>query len=179
MNTFASTTLQGLLPFELVFARKPRHLTSFEIPRINTFPTEYKEFFQLLMEKAKMYRNMDLEWRTLQSLELTEKNKMMTYIEAFKPNDLVYLLASYSSSLQSSAQKFRQDYVGLCSAAPVKIRMRNKERVFTETLTNEQHEAHTLHTIGGNYGCAPTNQQTKMDILYTIKGTDLRSYSET
>ena len=59
------------------------------------------------MEKAKMYRNMDLEWRTLQSLELTAKNKMMTYIEMFKPNDLVYLLAPYSSSLQSSAQKFR------------------------------------------------------------------------
>ena len=112
MNTFVSTALQGLSPFELVFARKPRHLTSFEIPKINTFPTEYKEFFQLLMEKAKMYRNMDLEWRTLQSLELTEKNKMMTYIETFKPNDLVYLLAPYSSSLQSSAQKFRQDYVG-------------------------------------------------------------------
>ena len=112
MNTFASTALQGLSPFELVFARKPRHLTSFEIPKINTFPTEYKEFFQLLMEKAKMYRNMDLEWQTLQSLELTEKNKMMTYIETFKLNDLVYLLAPYSLSLQSSAQKFRQDYVG-------------------------------------------------------------------
>ena len=48
------------------------------------------------MEKAKMYQNMDLEWRTLQSLELTEKNKMMTYIETFEPNDLVYLLAPYS-----------------------------------------------------------------------------------
>ena len=30
MNTFASTALQGLSPFELVFARKPRQLTSFE-----------------------------------------------------------------------------------------------------------------------------------------------------
>ena len=39
--------------------------------------------------------------------------------------------------------------------------MKNKERVFVETLTNEQHEAHTLHTIGGNYGCAPTNHQIK------------------
>ena len=29
MNTFASTALQGLSPFELVFARKPRQLTSF------------------------------------------------------------------------------------------------------------------------------------------------------
>ena len=37
---------------------------------------------------------------------------MLTNIEQYNPNDLVYLLAPYSSSLQSSAQKFRQDYVG-------------------------------------------------------------------
>ena len=55
---------------------------------------------------------MDLEWRTLQALELREKNKMFTNIEEFEPNDLVYLLAPYSSSLQSSTQKFRQDYIG-------------------------------------------------------------------
>ena len=55
---------------------------------------------------------MDLEWQTLQALELREKNKMLTNIETFEPNDLVYLLAPYSSSLQSSAQKFRQDYIG-------------------------------------------------------------------
>ena len=57
--------------------------------------------------------------------------------------------------------------------------MRNKERVFTETLPNEQHEAHTFHTIGGNYRCASTNQQMKMDNLYAIKGTDLRGNSKT
>ena len=55
---------------------------------------------------------MDLEWHTLQALELRDKNKMLTNIETFEPNDLVYLLAPYSSSLQSSAQKFRQDYIG-------------------------------------------------------------------
>ena len=59
-----------------------------------------------------MYRDMDLEWHTLQALELRDKNKMLTNIETFEPNDLVYLLAPYSSSLQSSAQKFRQDYIG-------------------------------------------------------------------
>ena len=62
MNTFASTALQGLSPFELVFARKPRHLSSFEIPKITSFPTEYREFFTLLLERAKLYRDMDLEW---------------------------------------------------------------------------------------------------------------------
>ena len=112
MNTFASTALQGLLPFELVFARKPRHLTSFEIPKITSFPVEYREFFNLLIKRARLYRDMDLEWQTLQALELTNKNKMLTNIEQYNANELVYLLAPYSSSLQSSAQKFRQDYVG-------------------------------------------------------------------
>ena len=55
---------------------------------------------------------MELEWRTLQALKLRDKNKMFTNIETFQPNDLVYLLVPYSSSLQSKAQKFRQDYIG-------------------------------------------------------------------
>ena len=112
MNTFASTALQGLSPFELVFARKPRQLTSFEILKITSFPTEYREFFKLLLDRAKMYQDMDLEWRTLQALALRDKNKMLTNVETYEPNDLVYLLALYSSSLQSSMQKFRQDYIG-------------------------------------------------------------------
>ena len=39
MNTFASTALQGLSPFELVFARKPRQLTSCEITKNNIIPS--------------------------------------------------------------------------------------------------------------------------------------------
>ena len=112
MNTFASNTLQGLSPFELVFARKPRQLTSLEMPNLNTIEPEYREFFKLLMEKAKMYRDMDLEWCTLQALELHNKNRMLTNIETFAENDIVYLLAPHASALQSNAQKFRQDYVG-------------------------------------------------------------------
>ena len=112
MNTFASTALQGLSLFELVFARKPRQLTSFKIPKITSFPVEYREFFRLLLDPAKMYQDMDLEWHTLQALELRDKNKMLTIVEIFEPNDLVYLLAPYSLSLQSKVQKFRQDYIG-------------------------------------------------------------------
>ena len=93
MNTFASMALQGLSPFELVFARKPRHLSSFEIPKITSFPTEYREFFTLLLERAKLYRDMDLEWRTLQALELRNRNNMLTNVKQYEPNDLVYLLA--------------------------------------------------------------------------------------
>ena len=112
MNTFASTALQGLSPFELVFARKPRQLTGFEIPKLRTIDPEYREFFQILMSKAKLYRDMDMEWRTLQALELRNRNEMLKNIEVFEENDLVYLLAPHSSSLQTNAQKFRQDYVG-------------------------------------------------------------------
>ena len=112
MNTFASNALQGLSPFELVFARKPCQFTSLEMPKLNTIEPEYREFFKLLMEKAKMYRDMELEWHTLQALELHNKNRILTNIETFAENDIVYLLAPHTSALQSNAQKFRQDYVG-------------------------------------------------------------------
>ena len=48
----------------------------------------------------------------LQALELQDKNKILTSIETFNENDIVYLLAPHASALQSNAQKFRQDYVG-------------------------------------------------------------------
>ena len=113
MNTFASNALQGLSPFELVFARKPQQLSGFELPKLNTIDPEYREFFTLLMNKAKMYRDMDLEWCTLQALDLQNKSAMLTNMETFNENDIVYLLAPHASALQSNAQKFRQDYVGL------------------------------------------------------------------
>ena len=37
---------------------------------------------------------------------------MLTNIETFNENDIVYLLAPHASALQSNTQKFRQDYVG-------------------------------------------------------------------
>ena len=112
MNTFTSNALQGLSPFELVFACKPRHLTSFEIPKLSPIDPDYREFFKLLMEKAQLYRDMDLEWHTQQALELQSKSKMLTNTETFAENDIVYLLPPHASALQTNAQKFRQDYVG-------------------------------------------------------------------
>ena len=67
MNTFVSNALQGLSLFELVFARKPRQLTSFEMPKLQSIEPKYREFFKLLMEKAKMYGDMDFEWHMLQA----------------------------------------------------------------------------------------------------------------
>ena len=139
MNTFASNALQGLSLFELVFARKPCQLTSLEMPKLNTIKPEYREFFKLLMEKAKMYRDMDLEWCTLQALELCNKNRMLTDIETFAENDIVYLLAPHASALQSNTQKFRQDYVG-----PLAIDMKIDD---THYLLKDI----TGHTLKGDY----------------------------
>ena len=82
------------------------------MPRLQSIEPEYREFFKLLMDKVKLYRDMDLEWRTVKALELHDKNKMLTNVETFAENDIVYLLAPHASALQSNAQKFRQDYVG-------------------------------------------------------------------
>ena len=38
--------------------------------KLQTIEPEYREFFKLLMYKAKMYGDMDLEWCTVQALEL-------------------------------------------------------------------------------------------------------------
>ena len=53
---------------------------SFEMPKLNTIEPQYREFFKLLIEKANMYRDMDLEWRSLQALDLGNKNRMLTNI---------------------------------------------------------------------------------------------------
>ena len=71
------------------------------MPKLQSIEPEYREFFKLLMDNSKMYRDMDLEWHTIQALEL------------LADNDIVYLLALHASALQSNVQKFRQDYVGL------------------------------------------------------------------
>ena len=112
MNTFASVALDGLSPFELVFARKPRQLTSIELPKLNEVDLPYKTFFQLLYDKAQFMRDMDMEWKSKQALALREKNKMLNNEETFHENDLVYLLAPHASALQSGATKFRQDFIG-------------------------------------------------------------------
>ena len=139
MNTFASNALQGLSPFELVFAHKPCQLTSFKMPKLQTIKPKYREFFKLLMDKVKMYRDMDLKWHTLQALELRDKNKMLTNIETFNENDIVYLLAPHASALQSNAQKFRQDYVD-----PLAIDMKIDD---THYLLKDI----TSHTLKGDY----------------------------
>ena len=46
-----------------------------------------------------MYRDMDLEWRTLQALELRDKNKMLTNVETYGlPLGPVFIIITVKSA---------------------------------------------------------------------------------
>ena len=53
-----------------------------------------------------------LEWRTQQALEFKNRNRQFTKEEIFEDDQMVYLLAPYSSVLQMSTTKFRQNFIG-------------------------------------------------------------------
>ena len=53
-----------------------------------------------------------LEWRTKQALEYEKKNRQYTNEEMFQDDQMIYLLASHSSTLQTDTTKFKQDFIG-------------------------------------------------------------------
>ena len=52
-----------------------------------------------------------LEWRTEQALEYEKKNRQYTNEEMFQDDQMIYLLASHSSVLQTDTTKFKQDFI--------------------------------------------------------------------
>ena len=53
-----------------------------------------------------------LEWCTKQALEFKNKDKQFTQGEIFEDDQMVYLLAPHSSTLQTNTAKFKQDFIG-------------------------------------------------------------------
>ena len=53
-----------------------------------------------------------LGWRTKQALEYEEKNRQYTNEEMFQDDQMIYLMASHSSALQTDTTKFKQDFIG-------------------------------------------------------------------
>ena len=111
MKTFASETLSGLSPFQLVFLRDPSDLTSLFFPKIDTIPVKYREYYHLLLARAQLVSNMLLEWRTKQALEYESKSKKFQNKETFQDNQMVYLIAPHASALQTNTMKFKQDFI--------------------------------------------------------------------
>ena len=74
MNTFASEALNGFSPFKLVFVHDPPDLTSLSVPKIDTIPVAYREYYNLLLARAQMIGRLLLEWRTQQAPKLENRN---------------------------------------------------------------------------------------------------------
>ena len=108
---FASEALSGFSPFQLVFLRGPQDLTSLSFPKIDTIPVNYHEYYNLLLARAQMIGRLLLEWRTQQALEYEKKTRQYTKEEIFQDDQMVYLLASHSSALQTNTTKFKQDFI--------------------------------------------------------------------
>ena len=112
MNTFASEALSSFSPFKLVFLRDPSDLTNLSFPKVDTIPVSYHEYYNLLLAIAQMIGRLLLEWRTQQPIEYENKTKQYTKEEIFQDDQMVYLLAPYSSALQTDTTKFMQDFIG-------------------------------------------------------------------
>ena len=112
MNTFASKSLNGFSPFQVVFVHDPPDLTSLSFPNLDTIPVACREYYNLLLARAQMVGRLLLEWRTQQALEFKNRNRQFTKEEIFEDNQMVYLLAPHTSALQMSTTKFRQDFIG-------------------------------------------------------------------
>ena len=89
MNMFASETLSGFLPFQLVFLRDAPDLTSLSFPKIDTIPVNYHEYYNLLLARAQTIGRLLLECRTQQALEYKKKNKQYTNVEIFQDDQMV------------------------------------------------------------------------------------------
>ena len=112
MNTFSTEVLSGFSPFQLVFLRDPPDLTSLSFQKIDTIPVNYHEYYNLLLARAQMIGRLLLEWRTHQALEYEKRTKHYTKEEILQDDQMVYLLAPYSSALQTDTTTFKQDFIG-------------------------------------------------------------------
>ena len=74
MNTFASSTLDGMSPFELVFVRRAPNITKLKIPEIGNVAKLLKEYHLLLKERAKLIDALYLDWKTVEALSTQGKN---------------------------------------------------------------------------------------------------------
>ena len=112
MNTFASSALDWMSPFELVFIRGAPNITKLKIPEIGNVAKSLKEYHILLKERAKLIGALYLNWKTAEALSAQGKHQNYKDLELFDTNDLVYHLAPHASCLQTGTMKFCQVFIG-------------------------------------------------------------------
>ena len=134
MNTFASKALQGLTPFELVFARKPRDLSAVHFKPLAEYPIELRSYVDLLLKRVQFIRSVQMDWKIQQSKDKQMYNEMYSNVTRFVKGDIVYALAPSATSLETGTRKFRMDFVGPLEVAEVlddthyKLRLINEEQ---------------------------------------------------
>ena len=81
MNTFASKALQGFMPFELVFTRKPRDLSSVQFKPLAEYPVELCAYVKLLFKRAQFIRSIQMDWKLQQNRDKQLINEMYSNVE--------------------------------------------------------------------------------------------------
>ena len=106
INTFASKALQGLTPFELVFVRKPRDLSSVQFKPLVEYPVKLRSYVELLLKRAQFIRSVQMDWKLEQNRNKQTFNEMYSNVERFVKGDIVYALAPSATSLETGTRKF-------------------------------------------------------------------------
>ena len=106
MNTFASKALQGLTPFELVFTRKPRDLSSVQFKPLAEYPIELRSYVELLLKRAQFIQSVQMDWKLEQNRDKRILNEMYSNVERFVKGNIVYALAPSATSLEMGTRKF-------------------------------------------------------------------------
>ena len=118
---------------------------------------------------------MLLEWRTKQALEYESKGKKFRNEEIFQDNQMVYLLATHASALQTNTTKFKQDFIGplFIDTALHKTHYRLKDA--TGLLLNGTYH---VNRIKKGSVCTPLDIVNKFDIYETaLKNTLLNKFA--
>ena len=112
MDAFASDALNGLSPYELVFIRCTPDLTKLRIPDIGNTSKTVKEYYNILKERAQLIDALYLNWKTSETLAITEKSTQYKNLEIYEEGTLVYLLSPPHIIFKIGTMKFRQDFIG-------------------------------------------------------------------
>ena len=175
MNTFASETLSGLSPFQLVFLRDPPDLTGLSFPKIDTIPVKHREHYNLLLARAQLVGNLLLKCRTKQALEYESRAKKFRNEEIFQDNQMVYLLALHASTLQMNTTKFKQDFIGPLFIDTTVDKTHYRLKDTTGLLLDSTY--HMNHINKGS-ACTPLGIVDKFDTYETaLKNTLLNKFA--
>jgi hypothetical protein len=107
-NTYSSTNLDGLSPFELVFGRKAKIVPSLEIlPKVPVAGT-FKEYFARL-QRTLLYLRQYLNRYRDKRADLLNKDKVP---HGFEVGQLVYLFQPSGALLQTGSRKIASKWKG-------------------------------------------------------------------